>query len=170
MKRMLLLACKVLFLLVILAPLLAGFRFHPAPPPPKQCALCGDGRSSDSPVLLNLTSGELESLPVSNDQTGVYRLFPLAGAKAVWDECRCCHVFLPQTADHLRQKLYCFNCRSLLTESGLSEYALLDSYDPNCPRVCPIRVGEQYTIRQYTVKIFHAVHNEELELKFTIEE
>ena len=166
--------CVILGILVLTLAIAVGIVFMMNPPNPKQCALCGHDEIYHAPVLINLETGDVGELKayrthpfypgeISEVQdTGSYSILHAAGAEGITDWGRGAQVTLPKDSPTMKKSLFCRDCRALLSANEAEGYVLLDLHDREQMPAFALTDGAEYTIRDYTVSVFHDDANDRL--------
>lgn len=159
-------------------------------PEPEHCVLCTDDRTVRTyPCLINLSTGKHGQITVYDigseyleeiqqfQETGIYTTFSF-----VADRCQTTATeahsststfTIPEKVDYIDPSLYCLDCRAkigdaitpaMITKTG---YVLADMYDMEHIRIYPIRDGDEYNIRGYTVTISRDRASKDLEVSVT---
>lgn len=148
-------------------------------PEPESCSLCS-GRPYHAPCIVNLSTGEVGELQVydpdprtiseiaAQQQTGTFSFLHCAGLTG-WRETdnHTSQVTVPRKRDRISQRYFCENCRSLLMETAVRGYILLDLYDLEQIQTYSILDGAHYIIRDYSVDICGTEEPDGLLIKVT---
>ena len=134
-------------------------------PEPEYCSLCA-GRRYHAPCLLKLSTGEVGELQVydpkpetiyeiaEHQQTGTFCFLSCAGLTGWRDtDNHIAQVTIPEERSRIAQKYFCQNCRTILKETAVRGYVLLDLYDLERIQAYSIYNGAYYSIRNYNVDI-----------------
>ena len=94
--------------------------------------------------------------------TGSYSILHAAGAEGITDWGRGAQVTLPKDSPTMKKSLFCRDCRALLSANEAEGYVLLDLHDREQMQAFALTDGAEYTIRDYTVSVFHDDANDRL--------
>nr|WP_326185363.1 hypothetical protein [uncultured Oscillibacter sp.] len=152
------------------------------PPEPEVCALCGngEGRPYHAPCVLEPSTGLLAELAVyapepacpgelAPEQDLDHHVFRAAcGGRITLSVDRSptlqrCTAYVPKTAARPNLGLYCRACRKLLAGAERA-YVLVDLSHVNHITVYPIAADAACQIRDYTVSVFEAGEQYEIEV------
>lgn len=127
----------------------------PALRDPADCALC-EAPESDVPCILDLHSGEVAEMRISNEKlsddpsTFIFSFMNVLGNTGYRDTgARMCKVTLPQDNQRLSLNHFCRDCREKLQSVRKDHYAVLDTASKD---VFPLQESS-FTISEYSVTI-----------------
>ena len=122
---------------------------------PADCALC-EAPESDVPCILDLHSGEVAEMRISNEKlsddpsTFIFSFMNVLGNTGYRDTgARMCKVTLPQDNQRLSLNHFCRDCREKLQSVRKDHYAVLDTASKD---VFPLQESS-FTISEYSVTI-----------------
>lgn len=128
-------------------------------PEPEHCVLCDSGYTCRAPALLNLATGEIAELEVyaldpclpdeiDKTRTGFMRLSYGVGVQVCMDAGRSASAILPDKVEPMDYSLYCWSCRTLLSEVGKRGYVIVGLHDPDTLKAYPAREGTECCINR----------------------
>lgn len=144
------------------------------------CALCENGRgiSYHTPVLVNLSTGEVGELQVYDpdprhcnelaevQSTGTFSFIYVAGLIGYRDTCdHSSNVTLPKEKEPITPSYFCHDCRTILTGTANEGYILADLYNPGEIVTYAIENNTTYTIRDYDISISSRDKSNELSIR-----
>ena len=122
---------------------------------PADCALC-EAPESDVPCILDLHSGEVAEMRISNEKlsddpsTFIFSFMNVLGNTGYRDTgARMCKATLPQDNQRLSLNHFCRDCREKLQSVRKDHYAVLDTASKD---VFPLQESS-FTISEYSVTI-----------------
>lgn len=127
----------------------------PALRDPADCALC-EAPESDVPCILDLHSGEVAEMRISNEKlsddpsTFIFSFMNVLGNTGYRDTgARMCKVTLPQDNQRLSLNHFCRDCREKLQSVRKDHYAVLDTASKDVF----LLQESSFTISEYSVTI-----------------